>query len=221
MLHQHIRKGSSKTRFFLFLALLFNTVVTCSISQAITYKINSWTLDRLSDEYLISGGFITTNGTLGPLSAEDIIDYRIEVTGPVPFVFLPTNPTGTNVSNLVSVRGVVEASATELFLPLLVPPTSQNSPNRITFWAQDHSIDGCFNCIQELSYQQKDNFFPDSVILFRMTPGGDGGQEGFTVGDIVYQPPLTQIVVASVPECTTCSLALAALCLVMGRRWGK
>ena len=66
-------------------------VAICEGTSAvdITYKVKPLTL---SEGYAIDGGFITTNGTLGPLQESDIQDYEIRVSGPgFPFVFNPTN----------------------------------------------------------------------------------------------------------------------------------
>ncbi len=66
--------------------------VSPALHADIMYTVDPVTL---SNGYNVSG-FIETNGNLGELVPADIIDYQIDVSGPVPYSFLPSNP-GANV----------------------------------------------------------------------------------------------------------------------------
>ena len=66
--------------------ILSLTVVETTHADTVRYNVEPVTL---AHDYAITGGFIETNGTMGPLAASDITDYEINVAGSLPFVFQP------------------------------------------------------------------------------------------------------------------------------------
>ena len=58
--------------------------IASPFASATTYNIEPVTLD---DDYAIAGGFITTNGDIGSLTSGDILDYLIDISGPVSYAF--------------------------------------------------------------------------------------------------------------------------------------
>ena len=192
--------------------LVFAEFSTNSIALALTYDVNPVTL---SNNYSVSGGYIRTNGTLGLLSASDILDYRLEIIGEIPFVFEPTNAEAN-----IRVDGVVEATPTELILP-----QSTTNRNRLSFSAEVWPIhDECIPCLELLTYVQSVPTFglPSTGIVYDLLELGDGSPEDtIFLGGSFNSQPQVEIIVASIPEPTTATLALAALSLVMGWRRRK
>jgi len=177
----------------------------CSQAFSLTYNIKPV---ALSEGYSIAGGHITTDGTLGLLGESNILDYRVEVDGSFPFVFHTANNDGA-----ARITGIVEASPTSISVPMYV-----DQRNRLSFLAEELSFPGCYFCNESLGYSQSFIPFPGntiSAIRFQMVQPPDFGLNLFVsvqhVGD-----SLIPIVVAFIPEPTTCTLAVAALCLAMG-----
>ena len=113
------------TRFTAIVTLIVTIGVACPSDASagdITYFVEPVTLSD-GDGYTIDGGWITTNGTLGPLSASDILDYEVTVAGGAfPFVFRPREPYSD-----VRLRGTV--SATRVVIEVL----HTNGNNRLMF----------------------------------------------------------------------------------------
>jgi len=188
-------------------ALVLTSAYANPSALALTYNVRP--VDLL-DGYTISGGYITTNGMIGPLSASDFLDYRLEVDGDFPFIFQPTNTAAE-----VIVDGIVEATPTEILLP------TTTDRNRLTFISEVSPIGVCTLCNQFLRYAQGINSFriPLTHYRYNVFPGGDGTPErNDLVNSVLNLLPQVDVTVASIPEPTTSTLALAALCLVIGRR---
>ena len=102
-------------RLFVFLPVVLIAVSTRpTLAGNITYSIFPRTLPFVlgSDEaYPPPTGSMTTNGTFGTLSASDIIDYRIEVSGRSPHIFARGDP-----DFQVNVAGELNADENGIFL---------------------------------------------------------------------------------------------------------
>lgn len=161
-------------------------VVMCtSTSAQITYDVLPVTL---SDGYAIDGGFITTTG-IGTLSASDITDYRIEVSGAVPYVFSPSNPLPPNP---IDVRGTLQATATDLFLPV-----SGSGLNALFIAASDITAGvNCDLCQQKIDWSNSPTS-NESFIRYEHTDTLDFDP---TVSATHITSPQSVLTIARVPE---------------------
>ena len=103
-----------RTNLFTFLSVVLTAISNSSIFAGnITYDIIPRTLfegDGVGVAYDVTG-FITTNGTLGNLSVDDIVDYSIDIAGANPYTFTPSSP-----DDGVTILGSVTATEDSIFL---------------------------------------------------------------------------------------------------------
>lgn len=155
-------------------------IPSATIAKNIKYYVEPYTL--LSDSGEASStidGFITTDGTLGPLTRSGILDWRFEVSGPRPFVFASDDSVGA--ASQIELQGVVHATPTRIELPV------------------DEVLDEIGNSLFVSSPVASLNF--ENVYLFRRslvnyTFRGDGCCEGYS---IVATPQIV-LAIAKVPE---------------------
>lgn len=118
---------------FLFICLTLSPAFGTIIYQVSPIAINNG--------YAVAGGTITTDGTIGFLTASSILEYEIHVTGPVPHTF-SSSKVGSAVSVLTPdpsfpFRDGVSVSATEISLAV---PTRQGNLSRISFF-EDSTVE--------------------------------------------------------------------------------
>ena len=92
------------------MSIILSVSAASPYAYAITYNVAP--VD-LSDGYAITGGFIETNGQIGPLMNSDITSYQVSVSGPNPYVFEPSNP-----GAFYEVEGNVTDSLSAITLPV-------------------------------------------------------------------------------------------------------
>ena len=191
--------------------------IACPFASATTYYIEPVTLEEdyaipvtHEEDYAIAGGFITTNGNLGSLTSEDILDYLIDVSGPVPFAFSPTNDSA-------SVNAFFGLTATPTSLSLEMDATPSDDPNpRLFIGANDSTVMNCNDCFQHIVYQ---NLLASTggnhthiKYVFREESNTLWVEANF------YQDPQVRLLIASVPEPSCLTLMAWAILVGIGRR---
>jgi hypothetical protein len=204
-------------------SLLIVTIsITCpaaAFAESVIYRIEQVSL---SGGYAIDGGFITTNGVLGQLSASDILDYEVHISGPLSFVF---RPSGQSASTNIS--GQVIATATSIFIPVAPdPPVGER--NQLSFAAMDNLPPECNTCTQTVTFAKLSSVSDPSggTGLGLAEPVISFFNSGLPVGDLVTITgggtlrPLAPLTVATVPEPTAFMSSLLGICgsLVARRR---
>ena len=121
-----------------------------SFAANITYFVEPTALplkdeiDQIENDYTLDGGFITTDGTLGPLAAANIVDYRIDVSGPYPFVFRHSSP------HFWLIEGV---TATENSIVVMADTNPEGGINQFGVIEFDTSHSECqANCSQDITW---------------------------------------------------------------------
>jgi hypothetical protein len=169
---------------------------------SITYNVEP---SLLSDGYMLEGGHITTNGTLGHLNPADILDYEVRVVGPTPYVFTPSSPS----SSILMMIGTVSATSTVMMFPEIDEPPSAGG---LAFVAEDNTGPGCSDCKQFLLWSSM--WFPlgpkESVIRYHFSDRTDSIPFVDARHDF---PDQTYLLVATVPEPSTIMLSLLATCV--------
>ena len=152
--------------------LLLASLAASSAFGSIVYQVEPFTL---SDGYAVAGGTITTDGTLGILSASSILDYEISVTGLVPHVFSFSNPNarvGIITPNTTN-QGRTIASATEISLPAPLDPANMPEISRVVF-SEDIEIETPTRVdvgeasLTILQTSGEDGFGPSSIIEYEI-----------------------------------------------------
>jgi hypothetical protein len=91
-----------------FIASLALFGVSQALAATITYDLTTLTIGTLS----LTGGYITTDGTIGPLASTDITAWSVTITGGFPS---PDTVTGTSpLDSFVASGSPLTASATAL-----------------------------------------------------------------------------------------------------------
>ena len=204
-------------------ALAFALVVcdqAATFAANVTYLIEPVTLNH---EFAIDGGSITTNGTLGPLSSSDILDYEVRVSGPYPYVFRPSNP-----SKAVIVSGVLDASSATLELPEVPEAGSLlDASNRFSFWARDNASADCTNCLQFIGWENIwTSTFPSgelrkTAITYNFSElGVPNPNPNVLVSNAVFGSS-DGILVATIPEPSSLLLFLFALHVFLAGASGR
>lgn len=161
----------------------------------------------LENGFTIAGGFIETNGTIGPLVATDIIDYEVQLAGPLPVLFYP-DAAGASVA----IKGSVLASDVSISVPTV---NAGGAWNAFDLHAEETFLSLCETCIQDLGWNNlwklatwRYEFMGDPPVSPPNPPGF------FELAAVRLQPPI-DIVVASIPEPNTLFLgALACAWLI-------
>ena len=195
---------STNLRPVLTVALLTSvTGVTCA--ENITYSLVPRSIHgigqaaELEPSYVF--GELTTNGTLGHLSSDDIVYFRIEVTGPVPYVFVPENSDlhlSDNLSGTVS-QVLVSQPGDGVIVGSL-------SGERLCRWSDQP-------CLEWWFYQ--DWFFNDAVQ--GVVEYGNSSSlpfEGRWTLEVLqdqFQTPSVPFIVAEIPEPSAFTLATIAV----------
>ena len=93
--------------------LLIVSLANVAPTQDIDYEVVPVTMFHVfTGEPFELSGTITTDGTLGPLDPNNIVNYEISVAGSLPYIFSPLNPGSKSEMPI----GVVEATSLELLL---------------------------------------------------------------------------------------------------------
>ena len=179
-------------RSFLPSLVVWSVITATTLAEPITYDVGTVTLYYPAPptpalDYVLRGT-ITTNGTIGPLSASDFISWSLQVDGPIPFNFHPGNP---------------NASVT--------PSFASASPDALTISGQFGSLfieteetPGCTDCLKrvfwrawgigDVSYQT----YSDDGVLFATS--GFTGDDPFVFATRVPEPSsiITALVAAAI-----------------------
>lgn len=131
-----------------FALLTFSLAIHLAQAAPIRYRVLPVSLD---DGYEITEGFIETDGTIGPLSAHNILDYEVHVTGDKPLVLSPTNP-GAHIS----VWGNVYASTNRI----IVPPDPTSSAIDTQFFSLDAVIQNIYYSLEWKNHHEILNYSP-------------------------------------------------------------
>lgn len=118
------------------LVLIVTPLCSCLEAYGLTYKIHPLVYHN---GYELTGGTITTDGTLGRILPGNIVSYTASVTGPYSFTF-----DSSSSSSLIALVGNIEATPTEI-----VVPVRQMSPPISSFLYLSDSnpeLPGCPNC---------------------------------------------------------------------------
>ena len=183
---------------FLFFLLLSNIAQSANI----TYSVETI---QLEGGYSIAGGHITTNGKIGTLSETDVLDYKFDVTGPIPYVFLPTNPLAD-----LSILGA-EATANEIVLPEIIRP---DEGFRIFRIQELITINNTKHLGYISSYFLGNTSGGSTVISYSNLHL----PELFTGSTQRRYTPHRAVVVARIPEPSTITYATLGLCFFTRRR---
>ncbi|MFN0125768.1 MAG: hypothetical protein ACKV19_03665 [Verrucomicrobiales bacterium] len=179
----------------------------CSVANATIYYIAPVPLD---DDYAIAGGFITTNGRIGSLRELDILDYRIEIAGPIPFVFRAANDGAPAPSHFG-----LTATPTDLYLETDATTSVGDSPT-LHISASDNTLFDCGECYQSLRYISQ-SFPSDSRTEIMYSFVDENG--GLDVRANLRLDPQTRFRVATIPEPSCLTLvSLASLIGIVRRR---
>lgn len=191
---------------FALTVLLISMAISCPsvVLAQITYNIEQYTL---SNGYEITGGFITTNGTIGSLIDTDITAYEIVVSGDVPYIFSSVNlpPLSHSIS------GNVIATPLEIIVPIDTDPSGNNDEFKIGVNPMPPDCDpSCFAAVRYNNTLQDINAIDRTRIqyVWDFDPARPSVFE-----DLIITPQQT-IVVARVPEPTGVMLSLLGLCVV-------
>ena len=196
----------------LFCVILSLTVVETTHADTVRYKVEPV---ALSYDYAITGGFIETNGTLGPLAERDITDYRIDVAGLLPYVFQPSNP-----GPQVFIQGDLLASVETITISQI--EDGQTPLNGFGFLARDNEDDRCdveiaFGCVQKILWSGNSRIVSVSYTYSDInSPDGDPNE----FGAWVFQNSET-VVIATVPEPSTAILLLFGLACLVACAWRR
>ena len=181
--------------------------IASPFASATTYNIEPVTLD---DDYAIAGGFITTNGDIGSLTSGDILDYLIDISGPVSYAFSPTND-GASGPSLFGLT----ATPTSLYLEMDATTSFSDSP-ALQFSANDSTVMNCHDCFQHIRYLSQS--FPteesrtDIWYVFREENNSLWVDVNFN------QDPQIRLLVATVPEPSCLTVMAWAILVGIGRR---
>ncbi len=174
------------------------TCPTAAFAGNITYIIEPVSL---SGFYTVTGGFITTNGTLGPLSPTDILDYEFQVSGLVGYVFNPGNP-----ASAINIQGTVTATPSQIELPIDSDPDVTGNGMFIT--AFDNTPSVCIDCAQRLTYSNNLAVFQleASRVVYEVFTEPDVPEPEF-LAFTTTSPQIVQTI-ATVPEPSSIMLSL-------------
>jgi hypothetical protein len=160
-------------------------------------------------DYVVTGT-IETDGTLGVLADVNIVDYDIQVAGPVPYNFLPTNA-GSNL-----VLSQFTATQFELF----VPATAGTSTNTISFNAADNELLDCTNCTQILAWFS--NPFAFGGVTRVVYQHDDNPDDIPSVDSLIsFVHPSDILVATIVPEPSAVALMALGLLGLLGFGWRR
>lgn len=178
-------------------------LASSSQGDNLTYPVNPV---NLSNGYAVSGGFITTDGTLGPLAVSNILDFEFVVSGPYPYTFTHSSPVAVDVF----IEGQVEASSKEIFLPPdLLDPIGVR--NRLSVFVDLDGDKAYENGITYFSgtFVDLDDETISSLTLIQI---GISTPEG-TKGAFWRVDPSTRLSIATIPEPATILLGSLVACL--------
>lgn len=206
---------------FAVLAVLVAISNSSTSADNITYDVVPRTLfegERVGVAYDVTG-FITTNGTMGNLTAADIVAYSIEVVGPNPYTFKPNSP-----GDGVAILGAVTATEDSIFLledpnndvlHFGTPPDPDSTGSSCGF--DRHGLGPCIAWSTHF-----DKFFNDDVLstIDYMSAGStDRFWRRGTLEKIPFPSPdpITPTVpftIATVPEPSSMLLLIAAVATI-------
>lgn len=173
--------------------LLTLCVVPWRAGAAATPLTYGVTTVALTNGYMVSGGYITTNGKLGAIAAADILDYRFNVTGLYSFEFSPHSGFSPNIQLV----GELWATGESLVLPWSSLPQPTNTLSLLdAVGRQNYSL-----YYQNGVYDPHESASRVSYFLIPSTPGVTGSR------DFPYGNAMT---IAIIPEPGSVLLVLTA-----------
>jgi hypothetical protein len=163
--------------------------VTFALAAVVPGHAAVYLLDRTVGSVRAQGS-ITTDGTVGLLSAGNIVDFQFDING---FDLTPTTGGFTLDNN------VLRATSTELLFEFSLKPPDID-PFRLDFYSSCTNSTGCYE-LGFYSIRSIDNGF---VTILAVPPGGPGGPNFITV------PAVETVIanVAAVPELSTWAMML-------------
>lgn len=182
--------------------LLSFTSVSDVRAQPVAYQIEPYTL---TNGYEVAGGFIQTDGTAGPLLAENILNYEVTVLGDVPFVFQPSNPDYT-----VRIQGDITSNSQGITASEDLATKGIGSSATLEF-RYFNSSTGSPGVHLTYNYSVGTSHV-DFLARYLWIGATQSISEGYSV------PADENTIVASIPEPTTMLLSLAALAISLGLR---
>jgi hypothetical protein len=182
------------------LAVVALGFTTSSLAENRTYQVNPV---KLAKGYAVSGGHITTDGTLGPLAVSNILDFAFEVTGPHSYTFSLASP----ASVAVEIGGQLSATTEQLVLPPDLDPSREVNYLRVYV---DLNDDNAYENL--LSYTSGTYVLEDDVSLRTYSYAHVGARFSIPNGKLAESKWITKpscsLVIASIPEPTSLLLAL-------------
>ena len=179
-------------------------VATAAIDPGAVYQVQPY---ALSDGFAVAGGFIETDGTIGALTIDNIMDFEIEVSGRMPYVFRPDSPGAR-----FGIAGQIVATPTTI--EVSVDPNTSGAVSTFFVAARDNFDDLCSSCAQGVGYVcevEENPGLPHSVHAnvyygYHDTDGDDVTPSGH--GD--FSANFGPLVIATIPEPPTLLLLVVA-----------
>lgn len=185
----------------MFRPTLFATILAFSLAAPANSKLDADIIYEinpviLSNGFEISGGHITTDGSIGDdFGSASILDYEINITGTFDFTFSPSS----RLARIFTVDQEIEVTDTEIFLPAL--PMGETAELRFEAREQLDPQAQFFN--QQVFWSQGGNPIQRSVVGFGSVSFGEGRNQSAHGQGVNSQPMLDKFVIAStnsVPE---------------------
>ena len=165
------------------------TLALPTISNGAVYQVEPVII---SEGFSIDGGFIETDGTLGPLAASNILDYEFRTSIPgYPYVFTPDTPRASLTA------GAIEATAAEILLPVDTEPGPPINLLSVADFEDPFPL--CQTCAYRVDYI---NFFADPPLTpdWTIIRVGIFDSEGvFSVLDALQLEPPQAVTIARAP----------------------
>lgn len=171
--------------------------------------IDGWRMDSgpsflyPEGDYRLAGGYITTDGTIGELGVDNILDYRVEIGGPVPYV-LSANPAHElNMDRFF-------ASATNLY----AQPSDGELNAGYFLIAEDNPTTLCADCVRYANWFGPKQDKP-TKFLYEVED-----EEHWVIPNLSMVGPVSQVATVAVPEPSGYAvwLMLAALAVAKQKR---
>lgn len=197
-------QGTSNQRSALSLSAAASLVLVCfigSVDASNVYRIVPRLLPGEFDDYTVTGT-IETDGTVGVLAPENIVDFDVIVDGLVPYRFRLN--TGSSIG-----ATAVHASKTVLEIP-----RPERGTNSLSITAFDNTPMECDDCFQGISWAASENIkINPTAVSYRYTDRSD--YVPTVKADLLIEGKPTIVVATIVPEPTSLGILLCGLFLVL------